>query len=71
MSGEEPSGVVVASRWNGVLTSTSHLSREHVVECSRGRILVLDPVKLLNSACECHAVVKREYRRLFPPKLAI
>jgi len=46
------------------------LGREHVIQCSRGRIHVLDPVKLLNSACECHAVVKGEYRRLLPPKVA-
>jgi len=58
-------------RRESVTEAASQLSREHVIECSRGRIHVLDPVKLLNSACECHAVVKGEYRRLLPPKLAI
>jgi CRP-like cAMP-binding protein len=57
-------------RRESVTEATLRLRRERVIQCSRGQILVLDPAKLLRSACECHMVVKDEYRRLLPWKLA-
>jgi CRP-like cAMP-binding protein len=58
-------------RRESITAAAARLSREHVIACSRGRIQVLDTAKLSNSACECHAVVKNEYRRLLPSKLAV
>jgi hypothetical protein len=36
------------------------------IEYSRGKITVLDRARLEARACECYAVVKKEYDRLLP-----
>ncbi len=41
-----------------------------LIRYSRGRITVLDRPGLEKRTCECYAVVKKEYDRLLPDKLA-
>jgi hypothetical protein len=40
------------------------------IDYTRGRILVLDREGLEKRSCECYAVVRKEYDRLLPDKLA-
>ena len=41
-----------------------------LIDYTRGRIQVLDREGLEKRTCECYAVVKKEYDRLLPDKLA-
>jgi hypothetical protein len=41
-----------------------------LIDYTRGRIQVLDREGLESRTCECYAVVKKEYDRLLPDKLA-
>lgn len=51
-------------RREGVTEAAGKLQRRKLIRYARGRITVLDRPKLENSACECYAVVKKEYDRL-------
>jgi CRP-like cAMP-binding protein len=57
-------------RREGVTESALRLQRLGLIRYARGRITVLDRPGLEARTCECYAVVKREYDRLLPPKLA-
>jgi CRP-like cAMP-binding protein len=46
------------------------LQNAGLVDYTRGRILVLDREGLEKRVCECYAVVRQEYDRLLPHKLA-
>lgn len=46
------------------------LQRAGLIRYARGRITVLDRAGLELRTCECYAVVKKEYERLLPKKLA-
>ena len=46
------------------------LQQAGLISYARGRITVLDRAGLEKRTCECYAVVKREYDRLLPEKLA-
>ncbi len=50
----------------GVTEAAGKLQKAGLIQCSRGRIAVLDRPRLEARACECYAVVKREYDRLLP-----
>jgi hypothetical protein len=50
----------------GVTEAAGKLQKAGLIHYSRGRIAVLDRPKLEAQACECYAVVKREYSRLIP-----
>jgi CRP-like cAMP-binding protein len=67
---QEAIALALGVRRESVTEAELRLSREHAIEYSRGRILVVDKAMLLNGACECHTVVKSEYDRLLPWKLA-
>ncbi len=54
-------------RREGVTEAAGHLQVAGLIHYSRGRITVLDRPKLEARVCECYAVVKREYDRLFLP----
>jgi hypothetical protein len=41
-----------------------------LIQYVRGHITVLDRAALEERSCECYAVVKKEYDRLLPVKLA-
>jgi len=57
-------------RREGVTESAGKLQKLGLINYSRGRITVLDRPALENHACECYAVVKREFERLLPPGIA-
>jgi hypothetical protein len=47
------------------------LQKAGIIQYKRGRIAILDRKRLEKRSCECYAVVKREYDRLLPPKVAV
>jgi CRP-like cAMP-binding protein len=57
-------------RREGVTEGALKLQQAKLIRYSRGRITVLDRSGLEERVCECYAVVKKEYDRLLPPKLA-
>jgi CRP-like cAMP-binding protein len=58
-------------RREGVTEGALKLSKAGLIRYARGRIVVLDRPALEQRTCECYAVVKKEYDRLLPVKLAI
>ncbi len=57
-------------RREGVTEAALKLQQAGLISYARGRITVLDRHGLEKRTCECYAVVKREYDRLLPEKLA-
>jgi diguanylate cyclase (GGDEF)-like protein len=57
-------------RREGITGSAGRLQSANVIQYSRGRITVLDRPKLEKASCECYAVVKTEFERLLPARLA-
>ncbi len=58
-------------RREGVTENALKLQAAGLIKYARGRISVLDRPGLERRSCECYAVVKREYDRLLPAKLAV
>jgi CRP-like cAMP-binding protein len=58
-------------RREGVTESALKLQKAGLINYARGRISVLDRGGLERRSCECYAVVKKEYDRLLPDKLAV
>ena len=57
-------------RREGVTEAAGKLQKVGLIHYARGRITVLDRPGLEQRTCECYAVVKNEYDRLLPEKLA-
>ena len=57
-------------RREGVTEGALKLQKSGLIQYTRGRITVLDRPGLEVRTCECYAVVKKEYDRLLPPRLA-
>ena len=57
-------------RREGVTEAALKLQKAGLIRYARGRITVLDRAGLEQRTCECYAVVKKEYDRLLPEKLA-
>ena len=57
-------------RREGVTAAALKLPKAGLIRYARGHIAVLDRESLQKRACECYAVVKDEYERLLPAKLA-
>lgn len=57
-------------RREGITEAVGKLQTAGLIHHSRGRIAVLDRHRLEAQACECYAVVKRQYDRLLPPQNA-
>ena len=57
-------------RREGVTEAALKLQQAGLIRYARGHITVLDRPGLEKRTCECYAVVKKEYDRLLPPKLA-
>ena len=62
---------MLGMRREGVTRSARELQKAGVIRYMRGRITVLDRNALERRSCECYAVVKKEYDRLLPPKVAV
>lgn len=58
-------------RREGVTEAALRLQRLGLIRYARGHITVLDRDALEARVCECYAVVKKEYDRLLPPRLAV
>jgi CRP-like cAMP-binding protein len=58
-------------RREGVTEAALHLQEAGLIRYARGHITVLDRAKLEERTCECYQVVKTEYDRLLPDRLAI
>ena len=56
-------------RREGVTEAAGELQKVGLIHYSRGRITVLDRPRLEVRACECYAVVKKEFDRLLPQVL--
>ena len=65
MTHESLAGVLGVRRV-GVTEVAGNLQQAGLVRCHRGRIAVLDRAGLEARACECYAIVRREYDRLLP-----
>jgi CRP-like cAMP-binding protein len=57
-------------RREGVTEGARKLQRAGLISYARGHITVLDRERLEKRSCECYSVVKKEYDRLLPNKLA-
>ncbi|WP_372826446.1 Crp/Fnr family transcriptional regulator [Polaromonas sp.] len=57
-------------RREGVTEAALQIQAAGLIRYSRGRITVLDRPGLEQRTCECYAVVKKEYDRLLPEKIA-
>jgi CRP-like cAMP-binding protein len=57
-------------RREGVTESATKLQKSGLIQYSRGRITVLDRRGLEERSCECYEVVKKEYDRLLPARVA-
>jgi CRP-like cAMP-binding protein len=57
-------------RREGVTEAALKLQEARLISYARGRITVLDRAGLEKRTCECYEVVKHEYDRLLPEKLA-
>jgi CRP-like cAMP-binding protein len=57
-------------RREGVTESALKLQRAGLIRYARGHITVLDRAGLESRTCECYAVVKKEYERLLPIRIA-
>jgi CRP-like cAMP-binding protein len=58
-------------RREGVTEAAMRLQAAGMIRYARGRITVLDRSALEKRSCECYRVVKKEYDRLLPRKLAL
>ena len=58
-------------RREGVTEAALKVQKAGFIKYSRGHITILDRVGLERRTCECYQVVKDEYSRLLPDKLAI
>ena len=52
-------------RREGVTESAIKLQQAGLIQYSRGRITVLDRKQLERRSCDCYAVIKAEYDRMF------
>ncbi len=57
-------------RREGVTEAASSLQRAGLIRYQRGHITVLDRAGLERRSCECYAVVRKEYDRLLPVRVA-
>ena len=57
-------------RREGVTEAAGHLQRAGLINYQRGHITVLDRAGLGRRTCECYVVVKKEYDRLLPARIA-
>ena len=53
-------------RREGVTKAMHEMQAAGLIKCRRGHITVLERAGIEQCACECYAVVKREYDRLLP-----
>lgn len=60
---------MLAIRRERVTQAALALQEAGLIRTLRGRITVLDRIGLESRACECYAMIKKEYRRLLPTRV--
>lgn len=61
-----------AARWLSPASApTLKLQKSGLIRYAQGKLVVLDRPGIEKRACECYAVVKKEYDRLLPEELAV
>jgi CRP-like cAMP-binding protein len=63
---QELLSTILGVRRASISDAAGQLQRDGLIRYERGRISVLDRPALEGRACECYAVVKKEYDRLLP-----
>jgi CRP-like cAMP-binding protein len=63
---QETIGDMLGVRREAVTQAAGNLQDAGLIHYKRGQIVILDAPRLEARACECYAVVKREYDRLLP-----
>lgn len=58
-------------RREGVTEAALRIQKAGLIKYARGHITVLDRAGLEHRTCECYQVIKTEYQRLLPEKMAI
>ena len=58
-------------RREGVTEAALKVQKAGLIKYARGHITILDRAGLEHRTCECYQVVKKEYARLLPEKIAI
>ena len=58
-------------RREGVTEGALKLQQAGLIRYTRGHITLLDRDALQKRSCECYAVVRKEYDRLLPPRIAL
>ena len=58
-------------RREGVTEAALKVQKAGLIKYARGHISILDRAGLEHRTCECYQVVKSEYDRLLPNKLAV
>ncbi|MGL6041662.1 MAG: Crp/Fnr family transcriptional regulator [Deefgea sp.] len=66
---QEAVGRLLGVRRESVTQAVGQLQKDNLIERGRGRIRILDRVKLEERACECYSAVRDEYERLLPGSL--
>lgn len=59
-------GRLLGVRRESVTQAVGQLQKDNLIERGRGRINIVNRVKLAARACECYAAVRDEYERLLP-----
>jgi CRP-like cAMP-binding protein len=67
---QEAVGRLLGVRRESVTQAVGQLQKDNLIERGRGRIRILDRVKLEERACECYSAVRDEYDRLMPKCLS-
>jgi CRP-like cAMP-binding protein len=68
---QELIGHILGVRRESVTDAAGKLQQAGLIHCRRSHVAVPDRPQLKAHACECYAVVKREYDRLFPIECAV
>lgn len=58
-------------RREGVTEAALKVQKAGLIKYTRGHITILDRLGLEKRTCECYSVVKHEYARLLPEKIAV
>lgn len=51
----------------GVTVAAGNLQRRGVISYSRGRLIILDPKRLAEAACECYGLIRSNYENVGKP----
>jgi CRP-like cAMP-binding protein len=67
---QERIAALLGVRHEGITAAVADLRRVELIRLQRGRLTVLDRSGLERKACECYAVIRKEYARLLTDKRA-